>query len=67
MVPGLPWWSSGYESACQCRGHGFDPWSRRIPHAEGQLGLHSTTLSLGAVTAEAHAPGAHALQQEKPP
>ena len=29
---GLPWWLSGKESACQCRGHGFDPWSRRIPH-----------------------------------
>ena len=21
----------------QCRGHGFNPWSRRIPHATGQL------------------------------
>ena len=25
---GLPWWLSGQESACQCRGHEFDPWSR---------------------------------------
>ena len=49
MVPGLPWWSSGYESACQCRGHGSDPWSRRIPHATGQL-------SPQAATAEAHTP-----------
>ena len=24
---GLPWWRSGWESACQCRGHGFKPWS----------------------------------------
>ena len=24
---GLPWWSSGKESALQCRGHGLDPWS----------------------------------------
>ena len=24
---GLPWWSSGKESALQCRGRGFDPWS----------------------------------------
>ena len=24
-------------SACQCRGHGFDPRSRKIPHAEEQL------------------------------
>ena len=29
----FPWWLSGKESACQCRGHGFDPWSRKIPHA----------------------------------
>ena len=28
-----PWWPSGEQSTCQCRGHGFDPWSRRIPHA----------------------------------
>ena len=24
---GLPWWSSGWESALQCRRHRFDPWS----------------------------------------
>ena len=33
----LPWWSSGTESVCQGRGHGFDPWSRKIPPAAGQL------------------------------
>ena len=36
--PGLPWWRSGRESACQCRGHGFEPWSGKIPHAAEQLG-----------------------------
>ena len=40
---GLPWWRSGWESACQCRGHGFEPWSGRIPHAAEQLGLWATT------------------------
>ena len=35
---GFPWWCSGWESACQCRGHGFEPWSGRIPHATEQLG-----------------------------
>ena len=25
---GLPWWANGKESTCQCRGHGFNPWSR---------------------------------------
>ena len=40
---GLPWWHSGWESACQCRGHGFAPWSGRIPHAAEQLGPWATT------------------------
>ena len=34
---GLPWWRSGWESACQCRGHGFEPWSGKVPHAVEQL------------------------------
>ena len=24
-LKGLPWWSRGWEFACQCRGCGFDP------------------------------------------
>ena len=40
---GLPWWHSGWESACQCRGHGFDPWSGKIPHAVDQLSPWATT------------------------
>ena len=39
---GLPWWHSGWESACQCRGHGFKPWSGKIPHAAEQLGPWAT-------------------------
>ena len=31
----LPWWSSDEGFACQCRGHRFDPWSRKIPRATG--------------------------------
>ena len=42
-ISGLPWWRSGWESACQCRGHGFEPWSGRIPHAAEQLGPCATT------------------------
>ena len=38
MPVGLPWWRSGWESACQCRGQGFEPWSGKIPHAAQQLG-----------------------------
>ena len=30
------------ESACQYRGHGFDPWSGKIPHAVEQLSLCAT-------------------------
>ena len=40
---GLPWWRSGWESACRCREHGFEPWSGRIPHAAKQLGPWATT------------------------
>ena len=34
---GLPWWLSGKEFACQCRGHGFNPWSRKVPSTVGKL------------------------------
>ena len=40
---GLPWWRSGGESTCQCRGHGFEPWSGKIPHAAEQLSPCATT------------------------
>ena len=39
---GLPWWRSGWESACQCRAHGFEPWSGKIPRAVEQLGPWAT-------------------------
>ena len=42
MPPGLPWWRSGWESACQCRGHGFEPWAGKIPHAAERLGPWAT-------------------------
>ena len=37
-------WSSGEESSCQCRGHRFDPWSRKIPHASKQLSPCATAV-----------------------
>ena len=40
---GLPWWRSGWESACQCRGYGFKPWSGKIPRAAEQLSPWATT------------------------
>ena len=67
---GLPWWCSGLESACQGRGHGFDPWSGGDSTCPGAAKLTSTTTeplpwSLGDTTTEAHVPRACA-SQEKP-
>ena len=43
-LAGLPWWLSGKESTCQCRRHGFNPWSRKIPQAAEQLSSSTTTV-----------------------
>ena len=43
IVVGLPQWPSGYKSALQYKGHYFDPWFRKIPHAAEQLCLCATT------------------------
>ena len=59
VLAGLPWSSSGWESACQCRGHRFSPHPRRIPHV-------GERLSPRATTAKDESPRACALQQEKP-
>ena len=64
---GLPWWCSGWESACQCRGHGFEPRSGRIPHAVEQLGPCATTAEAALWSPRATTTGACAPQQEKPP
>ena len=47
------------ESAGQCRGHEFNLWFEKIPHAAGQLSPFATTTE--AVRPRARAP------QEKPP
>ena len=31
------WWYSGWKSSCQCKEHGFNPWSGKIPHTLEQL------------------------------
>ena len=44
LVQGFPWWSSGKESAVQCKEHGFNAGGgTKIPHAAGQLNSQSTT------------------------
>ena len=59
-IVGLPWWLSGKKSACQCRRHGFDPWSRKIPQAVGQPSLCATITNFTC-------PGAKVLQPESSP
>ena len=69
---GLPWRLTGKESSCQRRRHRFDPWSRKIPRAKGQLSLYIQLLSLFSGAQESQLlqpklPRACALQQEKTP
>ena len=58
-IPGLPWWRSGWDSACQCRGHGFVPRSGKIPHAAEQLGLWATTAEPARLEPELRNNGGH--------
>ena len=43
LIQGLPLWLSVKEPACQFRGHGFDPRSRKIPQTVEQLNPCVTT------------------------
>ena len=57
---------------CPCRGHRFEPWSWRIPHAAERLGPCTTATepalwSSWVTTADAHAPRARVPQWEGPP
>ena len=56
---GLPWWSSGWGSACRCRGHGFEPWSGRIPRAAERLGPWATTTEPAQVEPVLHNKRSH--------
>ena len=69
---GLPWWCSGWESACQCRGHGFEPWSRRVLHAAERLSPCATAAETvlwipRATAAGARTPGARAPWRQRSP
>ena len=52
IIRGLTWWSSGQESSLQFRGHMFDPWSRRIPHAVSNWVCVPQLVSPQATTTE---------------
>ena len=69
----------GRESSRQCRRHGFDPWSGKIPPGLKQLSPCPTSIGPGAQEPGSHnygarelqlpkleCPRAHALQQENP-
>ena len=43
ILVGLSRWYNGWESTCQCRGRGFNPWSGKISHAEEPLRPCATT------------------------
>ena len=58
---GLPWRSSGWESACQCRGPGFHPRSGNTPHARATKLRHR---SEGARTLELRSTTGDTLQAE---
>ena len=56
----------------QCRGHGFEPWSKKIPHAAEQLSPDTTTTepalwSPQATTTEPARLGPMLRNKEKPP
>ena len=45
-----PWWCNGEAPTCQCRGHGFGPWSCRSHVQQSQVSLCNPTTEpeLGA-------------------
>ena len=69
-LSGLPWWLSGKESACHWKRHGFNPWSRKIPHAVEELSPCITTMepmlwSPGTAAIETvHRPGSCSARRE---
>ena len=47
----LVWWLSGKEPTCQCRRHGINPWSEKIPHTAGQFSLSHLFTNTGTTLA----------------
>ena len=67
LTQSVPWWHSGWASACPCRGRGFHLWSQQIPPAAGDKTRGCATTPEPAATTEAQAPKADILQPEQPP
>ena len=67
LTQSVPWWHSGWASACPCRGRRFHLWSQQIPPAAGDKTRGCATTPEPAATTEAQAPRADILQPEQPP
>lgn len=55
----------GVEAALQCRGHWFNHWSRKVPHASGQLNQAWQLMSLCSGARKSMCPTVSAVQQEE--
>ena len=64
---GLPWWHSGWESTCQGRGHRFNSWPGKIPHATEQLSPCTITAEPKCCSYRSLHSRARAPHQEQPP
>ena len=60
-TPGLPWWLSGWDSTCQCRGHKFSSLIREESTCSGQR-----SPSTCALEPRSHNYGARVLQLLNP-
>ena len=63
---GLLWWLSNKESSGQCRRHGFDPWSRKIPTCCGATKPMHHNYQACAIDPGSHNYWAHMPQLLKP-
>ena len=63
MYTSFPRWHSGIETACQCRGHGFNPWSGKTDVLQSNKAHIPQVLSLSAAATEARTPRARALSK----
>ena len=62
FIQGFPGGLVVKKSACQCRRHGFDPWSGRILHVVEQLSPCTQLPSLCSRAWELRPPSSHALE-----
>ena len=63
---GLPRWRSGWESACRCRGYGFEPRSGKIPRAAEWLGPWATATEPALRNRRGHDGERPACRRRKP-